>query len=172
MLDSRSLKCPFCLGEAEAHELGPLQVNLCSRCGGIWIGHRELKAVLSQGATALDELMGLEPGTPESHRASSSFACPVCRIPLHPTLLSGFRGVPIQTCYGCAGIFIEHDSFVMLDEQAPTPPPSRKPMTPEAIALVKQMDAMTADAQRRTTRALQILNSQAQSAGYGRVGFF
>jgi len=108
----------------------------CPTCGGIWFEQKELKQVLGQGVAALDDLMGFEPAQAQQSHPQSRFSCPRCGIVLHRNQLAEAEDVAVNTCYQCAGLYLEAAALARLDQDFHNPGGQTAP--PQAMTAEEQ----------------------------------
>jgi Zn-finger nucleic acid-binding protein len=155
-----------------AHELGGLTIEVCAGCGGIWFGRNQLKTILDQGGPAVDELMGFEPH--ESHAAphNSTFRCPDCKFPLHRNILRDAPGVFINTCYQCAGLYMEPEALAKLNELADAPSAAQSVLfSSQARATADALSRLDA-ANQRNADNMVVMIRQREMLRYGARGLW
>ncbi len=88
--------------------LGPLDIDVCVPCGGVWLDSGELGQIIAAGPEVVRRLGGRlqTPAPGSTGRSTGTPMCPVCRAPLttreYPTLI----GVWLDTCQWCEGNWI------------------------------------------------------------------
>jgi len=109
------------------------EVDGCPACGGVWFDKGELHA-LAKSPAALRSLgrifvPGVQAGTPQP-----TGLCPRCNEPMTPFEFDQFRGVRLDRCKGCGGVWLDHGEAETiaekLDPAAPAPEPA-----PQAVEL-------------------------------------
>jgi Zn-finger nucleic acid-binding protein len=128
----RDIACPQCSVQmqpffAEAGD-GGLKVELdrCPKCERLWFDVRELERAV--GKSFLPRLKG----------ADAERSCPVCKLLLGTSLISG--DVAVEECGQCGGALLDAHDFQMIsgkplrEAKAPPPPPPPKPKPPPPAA--------------------------------------
>jgi Zn-finger nucleic acid-binding protein len=46
--ETATLRCPKCKGELESHSFDEFLLERCKNCGGLWLDHGELEAILKK----------------------------------------------------------------------------------------------------------------------------
>ncbi|MBN1886550.1 MAG: zf-TFIIB domain-containing protein [Thermoflexales bacterium] len=103
------MNCPKCKVEMEKVSYQSVEVDRCTRCGGIWfdlLEHKRLKGL--PGAEALDV------GSPDRQAALDALEkvdCPVCQTRM--TRLADVRQPHIwyESCPVCSGVFFDAGEF-------------------------------------------------------------
>ena len=100
-------RCPRCqLGLAEAR-IGPVQVDGCSACGGVWFDNAELGAVAnaeSNNLLALEDQFLHGMSSPELH---SQTICPNCNVKMFDFEFPHSPGVRLDACPQCKGVWAD-----------------------------------------------------------------
>ena len=104
-------KCPQCQGELAVRNIGPVEVDECDHCSGIWFDKDELRQTRDQLDMDLNWLDFDLWTHPEKFAASDSARqCPVCQVPL-VTLHYGKTQVNVDYCRRCHGTWLEKGEF-------------------------------------------------------------
>ncbi len=133
-------------------KLGPLDLDLCLACAGIWFDTGELSRLISAGPDVVLRLAErLHSSTLRPNvRSLGGPSCPACRSALESTDYGALRGVSVDACRWCEGVWITRTSLTRLSvalrgasewqvlamEQpggasAGTPPPTAPQMAPQ-----------------------------------------
>jgi Zn-finger nucleic acid-binding protein len=86
-------------------KLGPLQLELCFPCSGIWFDHGELPLLVRAGPEAVARLAERFPrgtgviGEPRQR-------CPICRLPLEECEFPSMPGIRLAGCGYCQGFWL------------------------------------------------------------------
>jgi Zn-finger nucleic acid-binding protein len=107
------LQCPDCKAplhpfRAVSPQGVDVELECCSRCGGVWGADGRLQE--SFGPVARPQLVG---GT--THRR-----CAFCRILLTPAVLPG--GLSVEMCSACRGLYLDQGEFQKLGGRTHPPP--------------------------------------------------
>ena len=126
------LACPACREPLEPREVHDAVIDVCARCGGIWVDWFDGDLVaMVRGAPPVP---GATPPDPEVGTAAS---CPRCRRPLDRERYLESRA-EILRCGDCAGAFVPQASvstLVTLAPQATGPQAAQDPLTRLAVVL-------------------------------------
>lgn len=110
--------CVKCGAGFEQAKVGPVEVDFCPSCGGLWLDHQELQQLAGMPDEALAGLREVLRRAVESSGASGrpaaaertdeqrlDVSCPACR---QGKLTHAEVGdVGLEICSGCAGVFID-----------------------------------------------------------------
>ena len=104
-------KCPKCECDLTPKDIGPVEVDECGECGGIWFDKDELR----QAKDAVDEdldWMDFEIWRHEAEFRSKASArqCPTCIKPF-ASINYGETGVAIDYCSSCQGTWLGKGEF-------------------------------------------------------------
>jgi len=85
-----------------------IEVDGCPSCGGVWLDQGELRALASDEdrLRALDECF-VQRAIPFSQDGEARL-CPSCAIALRPIEYDAFRGVRLDNCPSCDGVWLDH----------------------------------------------------------------
>jgi Zn-finger nucleic acid-binding protein len=135
--------CPGCgEGLAGAH-LGPVGLDLCLSCAGVWFDRDELAEVVRAGPAVLRRLHG-KVQTPQGGqvRRMDSAACPVCRTPMTCVEYPSMPGIRMTACGHCSGFWLDSETLegiaAWLERTAQPQPPApavaaQPPAAPPAV---------------------------------------
>ncbi|QDU58588.1 TFIIB-type zinc ribbon-containing protein [Aeoliella mucimassa] len=101
------MNCPTCYLPLVTEALHGQQVDRCANCGGRWLDHAELGAIVRHVAPA-DDLSDAEPCTTEE------LACPHCESRLEPFEYAHDSGVTIHKCRACEGVWLTAGQLTQL----------------------------------------------------------
>ena len=103
---ARPVDCPRCWVRAERKRRKGIDIDICPRCGGIWLDTRELKKLIANPGLHryLTKYVGLE--------SKSKLVCPRCG-----NLMSLERAdeVEVDVCLSCKGIWLDRGELEALD---------------------------------------------------------
>lgn len=110
--------CPSCKVTMATGKLGPIALDLCLTCGGVWFDCGELSQVISAGPHILRRLCSkVPPGAPEpSRRKLDLLKCPVCYAGMSGIEYASMAGVCVDSCSFCEGIWANHGALERLAE--------------------------------------------------------
>lgn len=104
-------KCPKCDCDLEPRDIGPVEVDECTKCGGIWFDKDELRRAKDAADEDL-QWMDFEIWQHEDQFESkpSAHNCPVCDKAF-VSLQYGDTGVQIDYCASCRGTWLDRGKF-------------------------------------------------------------
>lgn len=108
--------CPRCSQPMALGKLGPLDLDLCLACAGIWFDTGELSRLISAGPDVVLRLAErLHASTLRPNvRSLGGPSCPACRSALESTDYGALRGVSVDACRWCEGVWITRTSLTRL----------------------------------------------------------
>lgn len=127
--------CPGCGWSMSSGHLGPLELDICLACGGVWFEGGELSAAAAAGPGAIRRMldkMGLGPGASGLFPPSGT-PCPACEAPLAAVEYPSMPGVRMCGCGACSGFWLNPTSLMRLAqslERPAAPAPSRSAEVP------------------------------------------
>jgi Zn-finger nucleic acid-binding protein len=106
MSEAPSLTCVKCNSILDRATFEGLEVDLCPRCGGLWLDRGEITRAARLPETELTRLRGLltEGGGPPPLASESVVHCPACEGSLSEVVLGN---VHVDYCGSCHGIFLD-----------------------------------------------------------------
>ena len=101
-------RCPACTDLLYRRSIEGVEVDGCPSCGGVWLDRGELHALVStdEGLRALDRTFPPGPRLTPLHPPTR--ACPRCGVALAPIEYDRFRGVRLDNCPSCDGLWLDH----------------------------------------------------------------
>jgi len=101
-------RCPRCAELLTRRRVGLIQVDGCLSCGGVFLDKHELQALAGDPASlaSLDELF--RPGQVQGLGGTPTNECPKCQKALQPFEFKQFRGIQLDRCGACEGVFLHH----------------------------------------------------------------
>jgi Zn-finger nucleic acid-binding protein len=99
------LKCTSVLDKARIDEV---EVDLCPRCGGLWLDHGEIERLSRKQQGEIDRLrrlLGSRKGPPPVPSDLTS-SCPACTSTMREVKLGGGT-LTIDWCTRCKGLFLD-----------------------------------------------------------------
>ena len=105
-LMARPVDCPRCWVRAERKLRRGIEVDICPKCGGIWLDTRELKKLISNPSlhTHLTRYVGLE--------SKSKLLCPRCGGLMN---LEHAEEVEVDVCLTCKGIWLDRGELEAIE---------------------------------------------------------
>jgi Zn-finger nucleic acid-binding protein len=106
MSDDANLTCVKCTSVLDRANFEGLEVDLCPRCGGLWLDRGEITRAARLPDGELDRLRGLLSATagPPPVPTDSKIPCPACDGTLTEVVLGS---VHVDYCGTCHGIFLD-----------------------------------------------------------------
>ena len=107
------MHCPACDAEMEELLIDGISFDLCSRgCGGIWFDRFELKRVDEAHEATGDKLLAVPVQASRVPDPNRRRQCPRCSsITLHRHFFDVSRSVEVDSCPGCAGVWLDADEL-------------------------------------------------------------
>ena len=104
--EAPSLACVKCTSILDRATFEGLEVDLCPRCGGLWLDRGEITRAARLPETELMRLRSLltDVGGPPPLATESAAACPACDGKLSEVVLGS---VHVDYCGKCHGIFLD-----------------------------------------------------------------
>jgi len=120
MPGERGIFCPRCDRPLQTVVRFGTRIDNCAHCGGVWLDGGELAVMLTQ---SIDELRKLDEDlnrTARSAQKSSSetLLCPICNVPMEMKPFGSSRGVNLDTCDHCRGVWTDAGEFGPIAESA------------------------------------------------------
>ena len=106
MGDATSLCCVKCNSILDRATFQGLEIDLCPKCGGLWLDRGEITRTAKLPATELTRLRSLLTGTagPPPIPTENKAPCPACPGSLAEVMLGS---VHVDYCNKCHGIFLD-----------------------------------------------------------------
>jgi uncharacterized protein len=97
--------CVKCSSVLDKSMVGPIEVDLCPSCGGLWLDSGELEKIGKGSPDDVSKLRNALTGSDKPEAASDTTTpCPAC-----PGMLKEMKlgQVTIEFCPACSGIFLD-----------------------------------------------------------------
>jgi hypothetical protein len=132
------MKCPACAQELASVRAGSLTVDVCQMgCGGVWFDLFELAKLEKQPESAHRALEHYNRPTGLAAPQSKKRPCPRCQdIVMMRRFFSRLRGVEIDECAGCGGIWLDGGELEAIKREA-AQLEAGQPLTEGAARLVQ-----------------------------------
>lgn len=106
MPDNMNICCVKCNSVLDKAEFQGLEVDLCPKCGGLWLDRGEIVRASKLPDAELDRLRGLLTGAkgPPPVPTTTKVPCPACEGHLSEVVLGA---VHVDYCGTCHGIFLD-----------------------------------------------------------------
>jgi len=111
-----SVPCPACAGPLELAHAAGIVVDGCRTCGGLWLDAGEMQHLANQPA-GLRTVARLFSPEGEWDLVVRKRCCPRCRAPLIPFEFPSMRGVQLDRCDTCHGIWLDHGEALQLEDR-------------------------------------------------------
>ena len=108
--------CPKCNSELKLKNIGPVQVDECEKCKGIWFDKEELRQAKDSTDSDLNWMdFDIWKHADKFKAKESSLKCPVCKTTTHQI---HYRQTPIEIdcCSKCHGTWLDKDEFEKIIE--------------------------------------------------------
>jgi Zn-finger nucleic acid-binding protein len=114
----------------KAARLGPIQLDLCFPCSGVWFDYGELQQLVQAGPSVIRKLGQRLFATQSKALKPDNKRCPVCWVPLGAYEFPSMKGIALDHCTLCQGFWVSLESLgqVLIRLEAATatrdlPPP-------------------------------------------------
>jgi Zn-finger nucleic acid-binding protein len=106
-------KCPMCSGEMQITTVVGIDLDVCSRCRGIWFKPDEIKQVLNLEPSILAQIPFYNDPPPREDAAwdPPPAFCPACSAALNPKRFEEAIPVIAQVCSHEHGFWLDHDKL-------------------------------------------------------------
>ena len=104
------LKCTSVLDKARIDEI---EVDLCPRCGGLWLDHGEIERLARKQTGEIDrlrKLLAARKGPPPVPSEITN-SCPSCTSNMREVKIAG--ALTIDYCSRCKGVFLDRGEIDM-----------------------------------------------------------
>lgn len=117
-----TMKCPRTNTELKEITIQGIQIDVSEACGGVWFDKFELQNFDESHEVGGDELIQyLEQFEDLSTELSQKINCPRCEhIPLQRHYFSVKKGVEIDECPQCGGVWLDPGELKRIREEYPT----------------------------------------------------
>ena len=108
--------CPKCKIQLKPKDIGPVEVDECDQCKGVWFDKDELRQAID--ITDFDlNWMDFEIWKHEDKfkAKASEINCPVCKTP-NQIIDYGSTAVEVDYCPSCQGVWLEENEFKKIIE--------------------------------------------------------
>jgi Zn-finger nucleic acid-binding protein/uncharacterized protein YxjI len=134
----RMNRCPACSALLYRRVIGGMKVDGCPTCAGVWLDKGELHQLARDPALLRTLERTFLPG-PQASKPEQTGACPRCERALTPFEYDAFRGVRLDQCKGCGGLFMGNgkagEIAGRLEQRVPGQAPGTAPAAAGAIDL-------------------------------------
>lgn len=135
-------RCPQCSELMYRRTVLGVETNGCPGCGGVWLDAGELQQLARQPGGVRTLLDTFKPGPPRA-AAQRLGQCIRCQAPLAPFEYDAFRGVRMELCRSCKGLFAGRAQLEAIAERlSPMPPADAPPAGQENAALERRFTSI------------------------------
>jgi len=92
-----------------------VQIDVCPTCAGIWFGSDELRTMLGNSQTAIQDVEKAVPSVEQRHVGASALLCPDDRVGLELYHYLYTSAAVLHTCPTCGGFFIESEELPKME---------------------------------------------------------
>ncbi|MGC4114549.1 MAG: phospholipid scramblase-related protein [Myxococcales bacterium] len=128
-------RCPACSALLFRRVFSSVEVDGCPACGGIWLDKGELQSLARDSAALRAMERTFVPGS-QANKPERTNLCPRCQAPLTQFEFDAFRGIRLDRCKTCGGLFMEQGKAGKIAERlepspqaGPAPVPTPTPTT-------------------------------------------
>ena len=112
--------CPRCGAGLRAEPVGPVTIDGCPSCGGLWFDADELARLAQQGRDSVAAAeTTLDPPPGQAPAATGQMQCPQCAAPLYEFQFDHSPGVALDACPQCRGIWVDDRELDALAQRMP-----------------------------------------------------
>ena len=101
------MNCPRCAFALVPHVTAGVEIDGCRSCGGLWLDDHELQQLGNNPPALAQAAAAFHVDTPPELVARSSMLCPRDRTPLTPYEFTSLKGVPLDLCGTCRGVWLD-----------------------------------------------------------------
>ncbi|MGC4115435.1 MAG: protein kinase [Myxococcales bacterium] len=105
--NASTVPCPGCGAPMALGHSGGVVVDGCSNCGGVWLDEGEMQQ-LANRPSGLVAMSRLYKPTGEWDLNERERTCPRCHTSLEPHEFNSLRGIWLDRCTTCRGLFLDH----------------------------------------------------------------
>jgi Zn-finger nucleic acid-binding protein len=139
--------------------LGPIQLDLCFPCSGVWFDCDELQQLVQAGPAVIRKLGQRLYASRENVLGAQTRRCPVCWVPLTAHEFPSMRGIFLDHCVLCQGFWVPLSTLgeVLQRLEAATSTrdlPPRGPVSPAPPIVPREEPAPVTTAAATTSRPL------------------
>ncbi len=148
-------RCPRCQEKLSPHAMEGFALQVCTLCGGLWIGLEEFKEALKKRPP---ESLGNHQQRGDTALAlweEGKLACPLCGLSMSKGRYAYSSDVIIDRCEHCGGIWLDRGELARLRAFVHRP-------VPEDRLLMAQMEAQ---ALKKKAQARELSQARATGAG-------
>lgn len=115
-------RCPRCAELLQRRRVHLIELDGCLSCGGVFLDLNELQTLAGDpdSLASLDALF--KPGQVQGLGGSPTNECPKCRAALKAFEYKEFRGIQLDRCGACKGVFLHHGEAGQLAERVRSTP--------------------------------------------------
>jgi uncharacterized protein len=117
---SPTRRCPACQHPLSAVRLAGIEVDGCDHCGGVWFDRGEIQQLGSWPAAL--EAIGQHFSGRTVPQTPAERCCPDCQRELEPFQFESLRGIELDRCPGCAGVWLDAGEAQEIADRLAGPP--------------------------------------------------
>jgi Zn-finger nucleic acid-binding protein len=102
------MKCPRCSAAMETVPIENVQIDRCTKCGGLWFDEFELSDLKAQNGSERIDTGHADKAT---QRSQTRINCPKCSIPMLRMVDAQQPHIWYETCDECGGSYFDAGEF-------------------------------------------------------------
>lgn len=112
--------CPACESPLATARLAGVAVDGCEQCGGVWLDAGEVQKLASWPAAL--QAVGRRFKGAAVNLSLGKLGCPACGGPLEPHEFPSMRGIELDRCSACEGLWLDAGEARQLAARLLEPP--------------------------------------------------
>jgi Zn-finger nucleic acid-binding protein len=112
--------CPRCGAPLSERSFGPIRLDGCSECGGLWFDAEELNKIAHDTSVGLMDVERAFNRAVSSEGEGGMMNCPKCGTALSPYIFPHTPDVTVDACQKCRGIWLDDDELRRISDRIAT----------------------------------------------------
>lgn len=106
-------RCPRCRRDLSLSRVGAVEIDGCHQCGGLWLDEGELQELSNHPRVLLACARRFVPT--QLPPPASGGLCPRCAASIEPFQYDSLRGIELDRCPRCHGVWLDHGEAEVID---------------------------------------------------------